>query len=72
MDWIPVTKSYPEMRGNFLVTTRIKSKTDPELDFKLVMIDHYNGDGKWSENNSRYRTVIAWMPLPDKYEENER
>lgn len=28
--------------------------------------------GKWTSNNSSVRKVIAWMNIPDKYEEIER
>lgn len=72
MNWIPTSKALPEMRGNFLVTVKLASKEDMDFDYKFVSIDHYNGDGKWTENHSKYKKVIAWMPVPDEYEEYER
>lgn len=72
MKWIPTSEKLPEALGNYLVTANIKAKTDPDFNYTFVMIDHYNGCGRWTENNSRVRKVIAWMNIPDKYEEYER
>lgn len=66
--WIPIVKAYPEMRGNYLVSVQLTDKSNPEFLYEFVMIDHYNGDGKWTENNNKYKKVIAWMPIPDVYE----
>ena len=40
MNWIPTSEKLPEALGNYLVTANIKSKTDPDLDYTFVMIDH--------------------------------
>lgn len=72
MKWIPTSEKLPEAIGNYLVTANIRSKTNHDFTYTFVMIDHYNGCGRWAENNSSYKKVIAWMNIPDKYEEYER
>ena len=72
MNWIPTTEKLPEALGNYLVTVNYKSKTNSDFDYTFVMIDHYNGCGRWTDNKSSDRKVIAWMNVPDKYEEMDR
>lgn len=63
--WIPVTERLPERRGNYLVTCSGINADGG----KYRSINHYDGDGKWTEDATRLRgdTVLAWMPLPEPY-----
>ncbi len=72
MNWIPVEEKLPEALGNYLVSVKLTSKTEPDFEYNFVMIDHYNGCGKWTSGKTRYDKVIAWMNIPDVYEEFER
>ena len=72
MGWIPTKEKLPECLGMYLVSLEYTQKDDSDFDYKFVSTDHYNGQGRWTNNNTKYRKVVAWMPLPDVYEEIER
>ena len=55
--WIPVSERLPEERGLYLTTTKNKE----------VYCDYWNED-----NFDRTEMVIAWMPLPEPYQEGEQ
>ena len=52
--WIPCSERLPEERGFYLTTTKDKA----------VYCDYWNED-----NFDRTEMVIAWMPLPEPYQE---
>lgn len=53
-NWIPCSERSPEERGLYLTTTKNKE----------VYCDYWNED-----NFDRTEMVIAWMPLPEPYQE---
>ena len=58
--WIPCSERLPEKNDEVLVT----GKVDNAL---YVDIDEWTGAGFWINANG----VIAWMPLPEPYKEEE-
>ena len=54
--WIPCSERLPEERGFYLTTTKDKA----------VYCDYWNED-----NFDRTEMVIAWMPLPEPYKEDD-
>ena len=61
--WIPRQDAMPDKRGDYIVT--IKSKYADVYD---IVVRHYDGE-RWCVNRD-YR-VIAWMPLPEPYKEEQ-
>ena len=64
VDW---KKGDPPQKGNYLITASYTSKSDDNYELRLVSIDHYNGDGKWTDYNHKHKGVIAWAELPECY-----
>ena len=64
--WIPVTERMPEVGQMVLVT--LKSKRSDRIGH--VDADYWKADG---EDDWYYfkEDVLAWMPLPDPYREDE-
>lgn len=64
--WIPVTERLPDKDGDYLVT-----KVDDENVTIIGLAYYSNGfglvfyDNGWASN----KTITAWMPLPEPYEE---
>lgn len=65
--WIPVSEGLPEEDGFYLATCdgEICGKDEPIS----VMAEFENG--KWVDDEDDYQCVLAWMPLPEPYEEAE-
>ena len=70
--WIPCSERLPEENGQYLITV------------KYVHVDGYDdiyaehgewADGKWHMfmfgHCGKVENIIAWMPLPEPYEEDE-
>ena len=79
--WIPCSERLPEEDGLYLVTSREKA-TAEEFGFDLDDVEvkkmRFNEDGwripkhipEWI-NGVVHTTVLAWMPLPESYKEDD-
>lgn len=79
--WIPCSERLPEEDGLYLVTSREKA-TAEEFGFDLDDVEvrkmRFNEDGwripkhipEWI-NGVVHTTVLAWMPLPEPYKEEQ-
>lgn len=72
--WIPCDEKLPEEDGQYLITAKYKHVSDSHED---VYAEH----GEWHEGRwemfcfghcREVENIIAWMPLPEPYEERER
>lgn len=77
--WIPVSERLPEGYGEFLVTMTEKAKAKDlgfDIDETYIRKMRYNSNGwqlprhipSWI-NEAVKDEVLAWMPLPDPYQE---
>lgn len=73
--WIPCSERMPEMPNEVLTTYIVNGNRKKRF---VETATYYDGDeGFWSSPWDEYRVagtrveVIAWMPLPDPYEEEE-
>lgn len=64
--WIPVSERLPEEYGVYLVTEKYFSRYD-ECEYNAITTAYYGEDG--FENNYK---ILAWMPLPEPYEETSK
>lgn len=64
--WIPCNERLPEKNGNYLVTVE---SSDGTASIKYQTVEHYGPE--WLHDEGKKRKVIAWMPLPEPYEEKE-
>ncbi len=62
--WIPCSLRLPR-DGTWNIFTDGKNRSVER--YKADAIDHFFPDGRWFE----FEDAIAWMPLPEKYEEEE-
>lgn len=64
-NWIPCSERLPELKTECLITY-LSWSGDPVID-----IDSYDYDGEdgWFSHMDK---VIAWMPLPEPYEERSK
>lgn len=67
--WIPVTERLPD-EGYRVLVTRITDEN-----YKYMRVATYQGDC-WMDDTDKFNKpnphkVIAWMPLPEPYEEDE-
>lgn len=59
-EWIPVRERLPEHKGDYLVTFKL-------LFTYPVGVCYFDGQA-WDKG--QYDAVLAWMPLPEPYKEN--
>lgn len=77
MKWIPVKERLPKPEENVLICfydgRRKKVSDYPDGRKKSIRIDKiiskYGEPAFWSKGNTP--SVIAWMPLPEPYEDDE-
>lgn len=65
--WIPVSERLPETDGVYL--TYIVNPYDSQLSY--VMLCDYIGQTWCPVDETASNNVVAWMPLPEPYRENE-
>lgn len=74
--WIPISESLPEIEDLYLVQTDSKyggSDGKGAMDIDKFSLDE-DGSGYWNywpNSHSGKTQVIAWMPLPEPYKEEE-
>ena len=67
-DWIPVSEQLPNEAESVIVTVRNAQGDTP---YEHTTTAWYY-DGIWiADNDLMCGNVIAWMPLPEPYQENE-
>ena len=59
--WIPVSERLPKEKGLYLVSVK------NEHDRRYSKTCWFHGNGNWFARQD----VIAWMPLPESYQESE-
>ena len=74
--WIPVTERLPEEDGRYLVTFKngIKVCMVGYGSCKRTVLGYPIGHGWYSLEEAQYYaedSIIAWMPLPEPYKEDE-
>lgn len=63
MEWIPVSERLPEECKNVIVT---------DIETSDTYQSQYMGNGYWDCDNGYFRNrIVAWMPLPEPYNEKE-
>ena len=62
--WIPCTVSQPERPGTYLVTKRQSSGE------RQLAMGFYSAEFGWS-GNGNFKDVVAWMQLPEIYEDKD-
>ena len=66
--WIPCECKLPEEKGEYLVTYHPCYWDNVQADVK-VGIDSFRGKTTWAKK--KHQRVVAWMPLPEPYEEEK-
>ena len=61
--WIPTAERLPEQSGSYLVKKKKKSG-----EIQTALGNYYAPNNQWT-GNGNFKDVLAWMPLPDMYEE---
>ena len=67
--WIPCSEVLPSENGDYLVTYRWIGTYSCEA-YLEIGIDEWR-KGEWVEKQTAYE-VLAWMPLPSQYTEEEQ
>ena len=67
-EWIPCSERLPEEKGEYLVAYHPCHWDDVEAEVK-VGVDSFRGKTSWAKQ--KYQRVIAWMPLPPVYQEED-
>lgn len=70
--WIPCSERLPEENGQYLITVKYK----PEADYENIYAEHGEWtDGQWDMfcfgHCGEVEDIIAWMPLPEPYKEDD-
>lgn len=78
MEWIPIEQGLPQKEGAYLLTIKYRYAGLIEDD---VVIDRWTfkdkqmsltNDNKGEFKVAKYADVLAWMPLPERYEPCKR
>jgi hypothetical protein len=63
--WIPCSERLPEVSGLYLVTTNAYGVWAARTDSYSVR------NKEWKRKGDKKAVIIAWMPLPEPYEEED-
>ena len=63
--WIPCSEKLPEEAGFYIVTKRQKSG-----EIQVALGSYRPLFNEWS-GNGNFKDVLAWMPLPEPYREDD-
>ncbi len=74
--WIPCSERLPEVGRTYIVTGRMKYEWDKKYDYFVDAAAYSPVDG-WDTFHDNYEgqqdfAIIAWIPLPEPYREDER
>lgn len=64
-EWIPCSEKLPEEAGFYIVTKRQKSG-----EIQVALGSYRPLFNEWS-GNGNFKDVLAWMPLPEPYREDD-
>lgn len=67
--WIPVSERLPEANGRYLVTLWDLFEVDEYA--RVIIMLHENGHWVYPRHIPDWIKVLAWMPLPELYREEE-
>lgn len=65
VEWIPCSERLPEEAGFYIVTKRQKSG-----EIQVALGSYRPLFNEWS-GNGNFKDVLAWMPLPEPYREDD-
>ena len=70
-EWIPCSERLPDKSGKYIVTEKHFSIDDAKHNgwYQTVVDEAIFSNDKWGR--AKFIEVLAWMPLPDPYEEGE-
>lgn len=66
--WIPCSERLPDCEGEYLVTWGT-------INVRSMCVLHYDQWGDWTDEYDNVMdgsNVVAWMPLPEPYKEDDR
>lgn len=66
VEWIPCSERLPEEAGFYIVTKRQKSG-----EIQVALGSYRPLFNEWS-GNGNFKDVLAWMPLPEPYREDDK
>lgn len=66
--WIPVTERLPDKKGYYLVTRKNPKGHVTRVRFNPEQVERGVYNSPWGNGDC---DILAWMPLPDAYEEDD-